>query len=194
MISALAARRRPGQVLVGFAAEHGEGALAYGREKLERKRLDAIVVNDVLAGGDRLRRHRNEVTSSPAAASSASWRGGKERIADGVLERYEELLPGGETIEPSSRPRSRRRSLRRSPPTAQALEANISRAVQVRPETLNHLLVALLAEGHALIEDYPGRRQDGAGARAGALDRLPVRARAVHLRSAARRRRRHQRL
>jgi MoxR-like ATPase len=33
---------------------------------------------------------------------------------------------------------------------------NISRAVQVRPETLQHLLVALLAEGHVLVEDYPG--------------------------------------
>ncbi len=33
---------------------------------------------------------------------------------------------------------------------------NISRAVQVRPETLDHLLVALVAEGHALVEDYPG--------------------------------------
>jgi MoxR-like ATPase len=33
---------------------------------------------------------------------------------------------------------------------------NISRAVQVRPETLEHLMVALLAEGHVLVEDYPG--------------------------------------
>jgi MoxR-like ATPase len=33
---------------------------------------------------------------------------------------------------------------------------NIARAVQVRPETLDHLLVALVAEGHALVEDYPG--------------------------------------
>ncbi|HLH66153.1 MAG TPA: MoxR family ATPase [Solirubrobacteraceae bacterium] len=37
-----------------------------------------------------------------------------------------------------------------------AVAANIASAVQVRPETLRHLLVALLAEGHALIEDYPG--------------------------------------
>ncbi|MBV8669539.1 MAG: AAA family ATPase, partial [Candidatus Eremiobacteraeota bacterium] len=28
--------------------------------------------------------------------------------------------------------------------------------VQARPETLTHLMVALLAEGHVLIEDYPG--------------------------------------
>jgi MoxR-like ATPase len=33
---------------------------------------------------------------------------------------------------------------------------NITRAVQVRTQTLEHLLVALLAEGHVLIEDYPG--------------------------------------
>jgi MoxR-like ATPase len=33
---------------------------------------------------------------------------------------------------------------------------NILSAVQVRAETLEHLLVALLAEGHVLVEDYPG--------------------------------------
>jgi MoxR-like ATPase len=33
---------------------------------------------------------------------------------------------------------------------------NVAKAVQVRPETLEHLLVALLAEGHVLVEDYPG--------------------------------------
>ena len=33
---------------------------------------------------------------------------------------------------------------------------NIERAVHVRPEILGHLLVALVAQGHALIEDYPG--------------------------------------
>ena len=33
---------------------------------------------------------------------------------------------------------------------------NIQRAVHVRKEVLSHLLVALVAQGHALIEDYPG--------------------------------------
>jgi MoxR-like ATPase len=36
------------------------------------------------------------------------------------------------------------------------LRDNIRRAVQVREEVLRDLLVALLAEGHVLIEDYPG--------------------------------------
>ena len=40
--------------------------------------------------------------------------------------------------------------------TARALAANITQAVQVAPENLNHLLVALLGEGHVLVEDYPG--------------------------------------
>jgi MoxR-like ATPase len=39
---------------------------------------------------------------------------------------------------------------------ARRIAANIGSAVQVRPETLTHLTVALLAEGHVLIEDYPG--------------------------------------
>ena len=36
------------------------------------------------------------------------------------------------------------------------LADNVARAVQVRPETLDHVVVALLAEGHVLVEDYPG--------------------------------------
>ena len=36
------------------------------------------------------------------------------------------------------------------------LERNIALAVQIRRETLAYVLVALLAEGHVLVEDYPG--------------------------------------
>src|SRR6201982_2079179 len=39
---------------------------------------------------------------------------------------------------------------------ARRIAANVANAVQVRAETLTHLTVALLAEGHVLIEDYPG--------------------------------------
>ena len=58
----LAGRRRPGQVLVGFAAEHGDGAIDYARGKLERKRLDAIVVNDISQPGIGFDAADNEVT------------------------------------------------------------------------------------------------------------------------------------
>src|SRR5436305_8533163 len=39
---------------------------------------------------------------------------------------------------------------------ARRIAANIASAVQVREETLTQMMVALLAEGHVLIEDYPG--------------------------------------
>jgi MoxR-like ATPase len=39
---------------------------------------------------------------------------------------------------------------------AQRLAENVNKAVQIRDETLEHVLVALLAEGHLLVEDYPG--------------------------------------
>jgi MoxR-like ATPase len=39
---------------------------------------------------------------------------------------------------------------------ARRIAANITRAVQVRPQTLEYLVIALLAEGHVLVEDYPG--------------------------------------
>ncbi len=39
---------------------------------------------------------------------------------------------------------------------ARRIADNIAKAVQIRQETLDHLLVALLAEGHVLVEDYPG--------------------------------------
>ncbi len=50
ILSGLAARRRPHQVLVGFAAETHD-ALERGRRKLARKGVDLLVVNDVSAPG-----------------------------------------------------------------------------------------------------------------------------------------------
>ena len=72
-------RRRPGQLLVGFAAEHGERALEYGREKLRPKGLDAVVVNDVSRPGHRLRRrgergddrHRRRTSAASRRAARA---------------------------------------------------------------------------------------------------------------------------
>ena len=39
---------------------------------------------------------------------------------------------------------------------ARRVEGNIRRAVKVRDAVLEHVIVALLAEGHILVEDYPG--------------------------------------
>jgi phosphopantothenoylcysteine decarboxylase/phosphopantothenate--cysteine ligase len=62
VLAMLSARRRPGQLLVGFAAEHGAGAVDYGRDKLARKDLDAVIVNDVGAPGIGFDAAQNEVT------------------------------------------------------------------------------------------------------------------------------------
>ncbi len=93
VLSALAPERRPGQVVVGFAAEHGDDAVAYARGKLERKGLDAIVVNDISQPGIGFDAEENEVTVVlPAGREHRLARAGKERIADGVLDEVERLL------------------------------------------------------------------------------------------------------
>ena len=86
VLSGLAARRRPGQTLVGFAAEHGAGALEYGRGKLERKGLDAVVVNDVGVPGIGFEAPENEVTVLTRGAELAVPRGSKEAVAGAILD------------------------------------------------------------------------------------------------------------
>jgi MoxR-like ATPase len=52
--------------------------------------------------------------------------------------------------------RATQQALDTSAALGRRLAENVSRAVQIRPETLDHLLVSLFAEGHVLVEDYPG--------------------------------------
>jgi phosphopantothenoylcysteine decarboxylase/phosphopantothenate--cysteine ligase len=52
--------KRPGQVLVGFAAETDD-LIANARDKLERKGLDLIVANDVSAPGVGFEHDTNQV-------------------------------------------------------------------------------------------------------------------------------------
>jgi phosphopantothenoylcysteine decarboxylase/phosphopantothenate--cysteine ligase len=62
VLSGLASQRRPGQTLVGFAAEHGERAVEYGRGKLQAKQLDAVIVNDISRADIGFEVEQNEVT------------------------------------------------------------------------------------------------------------------------------------
>jgi phosphopantothenoylcysteine decarboxylase/phosphopantothenate--cysteine ligase len=61
LLAGLAASRRPGQVLVGFAAETDD-LVANARGKLERKSLDLVVANDVSAEGVGFAHATNAVT------------------------------------------------------------------------------------------------------------------------------------
>jgi MoxR-like ATPase len=59
-------------------------------------------------------------------------------------------------VEPSEQARAAPQESDALTAVARRIAANIAQAVQVRPDTLEHLLIALLAEGHVLVEDYPG--------------------------------------
>ena len=86
MLSTLADRRRADQLLVGFAAEHGDGALSYGREKLARKKLDAVIVNDIGGPGIGFESADNEVWIVTADDEHHVPRASKGRIAAAILD------------------------------------------------------------------------------------------------------------
>jgi phosphopantothenoylcysteine decarboxylase/phosphopantothenate--cysteine ligase len=86
VLATLAARRRPDQLLVGFAAEHGNGALANAHEKLERKGLDAIVVNDVSSPGIAFDAADNEVTVVTGNSEVHVPRASKAEVATAILD------------------------------------------------------------------------------------------------------------
>jgi phosphopantothenoylcysteine decarboxylase/phosphopantothenate--cysteine ligase len=95
ILSALASRRRPGQLLVGFAAEHGDGALDYAREKRERKRLDAVVVNDISRSDIGFDVPDNEVIIVTAEREHRVPRTSKSHVAAVVLDEVERLRAAG---------------------------------------------------------------------------------------------------
>jgi len=99
VLSSLATLRRPDQILVGFAAEHGERAVELGRGKIERKRLDALVVNDISTVGVGFEAEDNEVTILTADGFERHVpRSRKESVARVVLDEVQRLRAarGGE--------------------------------------------------------------------------------------------------
>jgi phosphopantothenoylcysteine decarboxylase / phosphopantothenate---cysteine ligase len=91
VLATLAAERRDGQTLIGFAAEHGEGGLERGRAKLERKGLDAIVVNDISRTDIGFDAPDNEVTIVTAAGERQVPLGSKRAVAAAILDEVERL-------------------------------------------------------------------------------------------------------
>ena len=91
VLASLAERRRSGQILVGFAAEYGEGAVERGREKLKRKGLDAVVVNDISRSDIGFDSADNEVTIVTAGGERAVGRGSKAAVAAAILDEVERL-------------------------------------------------------------------------------------------------------
>jgi phosphopantothenoylcysteine decarboxylase/phosphopantothenate--cysteine ligase len=91
VLATLSARRRDGQTLVGFAAEHGPGGLERARQKRVSKRLDAIVCNDVSAAGLGFDSERNAVTIVTAECEDHVPAADKRKIAEAVLDAIEAL-------------------------------------------------------------------------------------------------------
>jgi phosphopantothenoylcysteine decarboxylase/phosphopantothenate--cysteine ligase len=91
ILSGLAATRRPDQVLIGFAAEHGDRALQYGRDKLARKGLDAVVVNDIARADIGFEGPDNEVTIVTAQGERHVPRASKAEVARAILDVVGEL-------------------------------------------------------------------------------------------------------
>jgi phosphopantothenoylcysteine decarboxylase / phosphopantothenate---cysteine ligase len=91
VLATLAAERHAGQTLVGFAAEHGEGAAERARDKLVRKGVDAIVLNDVSRPGIGFDAPENEVSIVTRAGTHEVPKALKEEVARAIIEVVEEL-------------------------------------------------------------------------------------------------------
>ena len=87
----LGRKRRPGQLLVGFAAESGDHE-AEGRRKLTEKNLDLIVVNDILGKQTGFDVETNQVTLIDKADSLVLPLLSKEDTADRIWDKVVALL------------------------------------------------------------------------------------------------------
>lgn len=91
VLAALAAERRADQTLVGFAAEHGSGQIGEARSKLERKGLDAVVLNDVSRPEIGFDSDQNEVVIVTRAGEQPVARASKTAVASAILDCVESL-------------------------------------------------------------------------------------------------------
>jgi phosphopantothenoylcysteine decarboxylase/phosphopantothenate--cysteine ligase len=95
---------RPRPVLIGFAAQTGD-VVAPARRKLQSKRVDLVVANDVAAPGAGFEVETNQVTLVSAADVVTLPMMAKTDVASAVLDRLERLLlsPQAEAAAPASR-------------------------------------------------------------------------------------------
>jgi phosphopantothenoylcysteine decarboxylase / phosphopantothenate---cysteine ligase len=85
ILAEVARRRRPGQLIIGFAAET-ENTQENGRAKLLRKGADAIVVNDVSGEHTGIDADRNAATFLTASTSIEMPEMSKRKLADRILD------------------------------------------------------------------------------------------------------------
>ena len=92
ILAELGRRKRPGQILVGFAAETDD-VLANAADKLRRKRLDLVVANDIGAPGAGFEHDTNAVTLLAADGSERVLTlRSKRAVADALADEIAVLL------------------------------------------------------------------------------------------------------
>ena len=97
ILAEIASQRRPGQLLIGFAAETSQ-PIENGRAKLLKKGIDAIVVNDVSQSGIGFDSDRNEVTILTVHDEIKVPEAAKTKIANRILDAVLKLrTESGET-------------------------------------------------------------------------------------------------
>jgi phosphopantothenoylcysteine decarboxylase / phosphopantothenate---cysteine ligase len=92
VLAALGAARRPGQVLVGFAADGAEAGLERARTKRVAKGADLIVFNDVARPDIGFDVAENEVVVVSDAGERRVDKAPKREVAAAVLDEVERLL------------------------------------------------------------------------------------------------------
>jgi phosphopantothenoylcysteine decarboxylase/phosphopantothenate--cysteine ligase len=93
VLAELGRRRSNGQLLVGFAADHGDAGLERARAKLAAKAVDLVVFNDVARADIGFDAPDNEVVMILADGSERVVdRAPKSQIAAAVLDEVERLL------------------------------------------------------------------------------------------------------
>jgi len=92
VLASIGADRKPGQVLVGFAADAGEGGLERAREKRLAKRADIFVFNDVSRSDIGFDAPDNEVVVVSREGERLIEKAPKRVVASAVLDEVERLL------------------------------------------------------------------------------------------------------
>jgi phosphopantothenoylcysteine decarboxylase/phosphopantothenate--cysteine ligase len=93
VLAALGAARRPGQVLVGFAADGAQSGLERAREKRRAKNADLFVFNDVSRPDIGFDASDNEVVVVSGDGERTVAKAPKEVVAAAVLDEVERVLP-----------------------------------------------------------------------------------------------------
>lgn len=98
ILESLGAKKRIGQVLIGFALETDNG-VANARDKLERKRLDLIVLNNPREEGAAFGHDTNRVTLLyPGGEDEVLGLLSKAAVAEILFDRVERILQGQPVI------------------------------------------------------------------------------------------------